>query len=81
MTTLQLNAQIQQSLDLIKDDAGMLQRVANYLKRITKKKDDPTLMSKEEFFANVDEALEQAEQGKVITFSSKEEMNNWLNNL
>lgn len=45
------------------------------------KQADPTLLSKEEFFARVDEAREQIKQGKSISFSNPQEMNTWLNSL
>ena len=41
----------------------------------------PTLMTKEEFFAKVDRAKAQSERGEGRLFTSKEEMNVWLNNL
>lgn len=44
-----------------------------------KKKEDPTLMTKEEFFANVDEASEQARQGKVHRMLPGESLDDFLN--
>jgi len=78
---MQLNAQIQESLALIKDDEPMLRRVANYLKRITKKKEDPTLMTEEEFFARVDKALAQHERGEGVVLNSHEEIDQFFNQL
>lgn len=48
---------------------------------MTEKTQDPTLMTKEEFFARVDEAREEIRQGKGKRFSDPEEMNAWLNSL
>ena len=45
------------------------------------KKADPTLMTKEEFFARVDEAEKEIAEGKGTTFTNLEEMNAWLNSL
>jgi len=42
---------------------------------------DKTLISKDEFFKNIDEALAQYERGEVISFTNKEEMNRWLQSL
>jgi len=64
MTTLQLSADIQRSLEQIEGDENLMQRAANYLRRLAKKREDPTLMTREEFFKQVDEALEQAERGE-----------------
>ena len=40
-----------------------------------------SLMTKEEFFARVDEGREQIRRGEGIRFSSREEMNSWPNSL
>ena len=65
MTALQLNTDIYRSLGVISEDENVLRRVAKYLTRVAKQMtDDPTCMSKEEFFARVDEAERQIEQGK-----------------
>jgi len=81
MTTLQLSADIQRSLEQIEGDESLMQRAANYLRRLAKKREDPTLMTREEFFKQVDEALEQAERGEVVSFTDRNEMNKWLNSL
>ncbi|MBR7085918.1 MAG: hypothetical protein IKI47_00020 [Prevotella sp.] len=42
---------------------------------------DPTLLSKEEFFANIERAERQIERGEGIAFTDKASMNAWLNAL
>lgn len=82
MTTAQLNAEIMQNLSVLADNEDMMTRVAKYLRKLVKeKKADPTLMSKEEFFAKLDKAEESIEQGKGKTFTHPSEMNAWLNSL
>ena len=82
MTTAQLNAEIMQNLSILADSEDMMTRVAKYLRKLVKeKKADPTLMSKEEFFAKLDKAEESIEQGKGKTFTHPSEMNAWLNSL
>ena len=84
MTAVQLanlNAEIQRNLDTLSEDETMLNRVAKYLRKMVKEKEDPTLMSKEEFFARIDEAKREIEEGKGITFDNLEDMNAWLNSL
>lgn len=82
MTTAQLNAEIMQNLSVLADSEDMMTRVAKYLRKLVKeKKADPTLMSKEEFFAKLDKAEESIEQGKGKTFNHPSEMNAWLNSL
>ena len=84
MTAVQiasLNAEIQQNIKALSEDETMLNRVAKYLRKLLKEKEDPTLMSKEEFFAKIDEAKREYEEGKYITFDTKDDMNAWLNSL
>ena len=60
MTAIQmgaLNAEILRNLGTISEDESVLIRVAKYLRKVVKEmREDPTLMTKEEFFARVDEA-------------------------
>ena len=53
-----LNAEILHNLSTIADDADMLNRVAKYLRRLVKKREDETLMTREEFLGKLDEAEE-----------------------
>ena len=56
MTALQLNAELCRAMGKIADDETLMKKVLNYVKRLAAKKEDPTLMTKEEFFRRVDEA-------------------------
>ena len=80
--TRALNAEILRNLGTLAESETMLKRVAKYLRKLVKESQaDPTLMTKEEFFARVDEAREEIRQGKGKRFSNPEEMNAWLNSL
>jgi len=69
-------------LGTLAEDESMLKRIAKYLRKLVyEKKSDPTEMTKEEFFARVDEAREQIKQGKCVSFSDPKEMDAWLNSL
>lgn len=77
-----LNAEILRNLGTLAESETMLKRVAKYLRKLVKESEaDPTLMTKGEFFARVDEAREEIRQGKGKRFSNPEEMNAWLNSL
>lgn len=77
-----MNTELWQGIGYIADDETLMRRLSRYVKRLAKEKaDDPTLMTKEEFFARVDESREQIRRGEGIRFSNREEMNNWLNSL
>ena len=62
-------------------DEALLAKVLKYAKKLVSKKEDPTLLTKEEFFRRVDEAREEIRQGKGTRFSDPEDMNTWLNSL
>ena len=80
MTAIQLNAEILRNLGTLAEDESMLKRIAKYLRKLVSEKTaDPTEMTKEEFFARVDEAREQIKQGKCVSFSDPKEMDAWNN--
>mgnify|MGYP006988862792 CR=1 FL=1 len=58
MTAVQLNAEILRNMSIVAEDEGLMNQLAKYLRKLVAKKEDPTLMSKEEFFARVDKAKE-----------------------
>jgi len=71
MTAMQmnaLNAQIWRDMGTIAEDEGMMRRVAKYLRKVVKEMTaDPTLMTKEEFFARIDKAKKQYDRGEYTT--------------
>ena len=82
MTALQLNADIYRNLALLSEDEALLNKAAKYIRRLAKQlTDDPTCMTKEEFFARVDDAKRQADKGEVYRFNDKQKMIEWLNSL
>ena len=84
MTAVQLaniNAEIQRNLDALSEDETMLNRVAKYLRRLVKEKEDPSLMSKEEFVKKIESSKKEALEGKVHSIKSKEQLSQFLNSL
>jgi len=80
MTAIQLNAEILRNLGALAEDEGMLKRVAKYLRKLVAEKEaDPTLMSKEEFFARVDEARELIKRGEGVEMLPDESLDEFLN--
>ena len=59
----------------------MMAKPLKYTRKLTQKMDDPTLMTKEEFYARVDKAKEEIKQGEGIRFSDPVAMKEWLNSL
>lgn len=57
MTAIQLNAEMLRNMSIIAEDENLLKHAAKYLRKlVAEKRTDPTLMTKEEFFARIDEA-------------------------
>lgn len=49
--------------------------------RIVPIKEDDTLMTEEEYYAKLDRSIKQAEEGKVITINTPEEMHKFFDDL
>ena len=77
MTALQMNAEIFRQLSLIAEDDSKMKRALKALRRIAEPKPDPTLMSREEFFARVDEA----KKGPSMRFTNVEELDRYISSL
>ncbi len=72
MTTTQqiaMNTELWQSIGYIADDDALMRRLTRYAKKLAKEK-DPTLMTKDEFFARVEAAKEgpsyELQEGETI---------------
>ena len=81
MTAIEMNAELLRNMSIIAEDENLLKRAVKYLRKLVAEKEDPTLMTKEEFFARVDKAEKEIAEGKGITFTNKDDMNAWLNSL
>ena len=78
MDALQLNSEIYRNMSIISTDEGLMTQLLRYLRKLASKKVDETLMTKDEFFANVDEALEQAKRGQVHRMRADESLDEFL---
>ena len=81
MTAIQLRAELFREMSPLLDSEAAMEELIKYVKKLSAKKVDPTLMTEEEFFAKVDKSLEQARQGRVHRIESKEELDKFLNSL
>ena len=82
MTAIQMNAELLRNMSIIAEDENLLKRATKYLRKlVAEKQADPTLMTKEEFFARVDKAEKEIAEGKGITFTNKDDMNARLDSL
>ena len=62
----------------VADDEALMQKIVNYVKKLVKKKPDPTLMTKEDFFAKIERAEKQIEEGKYTTLLPGETVTDML---
>lgn len=78
MTALQLNAELYRNLGIIAEDETMFEKVVKYVRNLAKKiQEDPTRMTKEEFFHRLDEA----EKGPTYRMLPSETMDEMLTRL
>ena len=81
MTTaqLELNEELFSTLAEISQDENLMRKAVKSLKRILSKaqKDDPTLMTKEEFFARI----EEASKGPSLRFDSVDDLDKYIRSL
>lgn len=82
MTPTELNAQIWRDMGILAESEPMMKRVARYLRKLVAEKEaDPTMVSREEFFASLDRGEEEYRQGKTHRINSLEELNQFIKNL
>ena len=81
MTAIELNAQIWRDMAEIADSEPLMKQLAKYLKRLVAKKTDQTLMTKEEFFAKLEEAEQQMERGEYSVMLPDEDLTTHLKRL
>ena len=78
MTAIQINAEVLRELSAIAEDETLMTKVLNYIKKLTAKKPDPTLMTTEEFLANLECGEEEYRQGKCVRLQQGETLSEML---
>ena len=84
MTAVQYNTmskELWQDIGAIADNEDLMRRLARYAKKLVKEQNDPTLMSKEEYFAMLDEAEQQAARGEYSVMLPGEDLTTHLRRL
>ena len=77
-----MNTELWQGIGAIADSESLMKRLTKYVRKLVKEREaDPTLMTKEEFFASLDRGEEAFRQGKTHRINSVEELNNFLSSL
>lgn len=81
MTTVQLNTmntELWQSIGAIADSEPLMRRLTQYAKKLAKEKRDETQMSKEDFFAKIERAEQQASRGEGMEWLPGEDLTTFL---
>ena len=79
MTAMEVNTQIWRDIAEIADNESLMKQLAKYLKKLTaKKKSDPPLTTKEEFFAKIERAEQQITRGEGMEMLPNEDLTAFL---
>lgn len=84
MTAMQLNTQniqLWQNIGAIADSEPLMKRLAKYVAKLAKEKNDSTLMSKEEFYSKIERAEKQMERGEYSVLLPDEDVATHLKRL
>ncbi len=76
--SLCLNADFLRDLSVVAEDEDLLAKAVKYIRKLAAKKEDPTLMTKEEFFARVDKAKAEYERGEYTEMLPGESLSDML---
>lgn len=77
-----MNVKLLQDIGSIADDETLMKRLSKYVAKLVKEKEkDPTLFTKEEFFAQIEEAKDEIEAGKGHIFANVEELDKYIRGL
>ena len=81
MTAVQYNTmskELWQNIGAIAGNEDLMRRLARYAKKLAKEQNDPTLMTKEEYFAMLDEAEQQLARGEGMAMLPGEDLTTFL---
>ncbi len=77
MESSNLSAEMLHNMSIIAEDEDLLKRAVKYLRKLVAEKKDPTLFTKEEFFAKINRAEKQP--GK--RFDNIDELDQYIRSL
>ncbi|MDY6372290.1 MAG: hypothetical protein SPL12_08385 [Bacteroidales bacterium] len=82
MTAIQMNAmnaEVWRNIGAIADNEELMRRLARYTRRLVQEQQsDPTLMTKEEYFAKLERAERQADRGEGMLMLPGEDLTHFL---
>ena len=78
MTAVQLNAQILRDMAEIADSEPLMKQLGRYLRKLVAKKQDATLVTKEEFMTSLERGEEEHRQGRCVRLLPGESVSEML---
>lgn len=78
MTAVQLRAELFREINPLLDSEAALKKLIKYVQKLAAKKEDPTLMTKEEFFEKIERAEREIAEGKGIKMLPNETLDDLL---
>ena len=78
MTAVQLRAELFREINPLLDSEAALKELIKYVQKLAAKKEDPTLMTKEEFFEKIERAEREIAEGKGIKMLPNETLDDLL---
>lgn len=76
-----MSMELWQDIGAIAGNENLMRRLARYAKKLVKEQNDPTLMTKEEFFAKIERAEQQAARGEYSVLLPGEDLTTHLRRL
>ncbi len=73
-----MNTQLWQNIGAIADSKQLMTRLAKYVARLVKEKEDSTLMTKEDFLAKLEKGEEDYRQGRFVRLMPGESVTDML---
>ena len=78
MTAMQMNTELFRTMSVIAEDESLMEKLLKYAKKLAAKREDPTRMTKAEFYARLDEAERDIAEGKGVEMLPNETLDDFL---
>ena len=79
MSTTQLNAEFYRNMSIIAEDEALTKKLMKYLRKlVASKQKDFTQMTREEYFAKIERAEQQAARGEGMKMLPNEDLTTFL---
>ena len=76
--TLELLKELSRSMSVIAENEGLMKRLLKYAKKLASENEDSALLSKEDFFARIEEAEHDIAEGKGVEMLQGETLDDFL---